>query len=96
MNDELILQLEDDEDFNIDITDPVPQITYKDYRKLDNKPQINGVELIGNKTLDELGGYTSEQVNNLISNERTRWGEALNAAVNAEECLTFWHLKDIV
>lgn len=26
----------------------------KDYEKLDNKPQINGEELIGNKTSDDL------------------------------------------
>lgn len=27
----------------------------KDYEKLKNKPQINGVELIGNKSLEDLG-----------------------------------------
>ena len=29
--------------------------TNGDYEKLDNKPRINGVELSGNKTLEELG-----------------------------------------
>lgn len=30
-------------------------IEQKDYAKLENKPQINNIELIGNKTLEELG-----------------------------------------
>lgn len=30
---------------------PVP---VRDYELLDNKPQINGVELIGNKTMSEI------------------------------------------
>lgn len=41
-----------------------------DYRELDNKPKINDVELIGNKTLEELdiqpkGDYLAETLTNL-------------------------------
>ena len=42
-----------------------------DYNELDNKPSINGVELKGNKTLEELGidltnFYTKEEVDDKI------------------------------
>ena len=33
-----------------------------DYRKLANKPQINGVELVGNKTTKELGIEAGKEV----------------------------------
>lgn len=32
-----------------------PGTTEKDYEKLDNKPQINGVELTSNKSFEDLG-----------------------------------------
>ena len=44
-----------------------------DYNPLSNKPKINNVELIGNKTGSDLGllseddALTNEQLNNLIS-----------------------------
>lgn len=46
----------------------VEQITIStdDYNLLRNKPSINGVTLSGNKTLDELGVYSSEQVDALL------------------------------
>jgi len=37
----------------VDMTKTVIETT--DYNKLENKPSIEGNELIGNKTLDELG-----------------------------------------
>ena len=39
------------EKLNLGNTVPVP---IRDYEKLDNKPRINGVELIGNKTTAQL------------------------------------------
>lgn len=41
------------------------------YEKLENKPLINGVELVGNKTLEELGIATKEDVENAIKNNIT-------------------------
>ena len=45
----------------------------RNYEQLSNKPKINNVELIGNKTGSDLGllsendALTNEQLNNLIS-----------------------------
>lgn len=49
-----------DEDNQIKITSDAVNMTKTiiettDYNKLENKPSIEGNELIGNKTLDELG-----------------------------------------
>lgn len=41
------------------ITNPLivkKTIVEKDYNNLENKPSINGVTLVGNKTLEEIGG----------------------------------------
>lgn len=38
-----------------DLVTPVEHIWVKDYNELSNKPQINTVELIGNKSLPEIG-----------------------------------------
>ena len=34
----------------------------KNYNELINKPQVNGVTLVGNKTLNELGTYTKDEI----------------------------------
>ena len=52
-NDDLILTLDGDEDIDLTMGE-VPVNT--DYNHLVHKPQINGVELIGNKLLSELIG----------------------------------------
>ena len=41
---------------------PVPE---RDYEKLSKKPQINGVELIGNKTTRQLGIEVTDPLTNL-------------------------------
>lgn len=46
-----------------------------DYEALDNKPQVNGVELIGDKTLAELGIASESALNDLAT---------LVGSVNAE------------
>lgn len=38
------------------------------YEDLSNKPKINDVELVGNKTLDDLGIASKEYVDDLIGN----------------------------
>lgn len=39
-----------------------------DYNDLINKPKVNGVELTGEKTLDDLGVASKEEINNSLSN----------------------------
>ena len=57
-------------DINIDVTQPeqvtpieLEVSTGVSYPILDKKPQINGVELVGDKTAEELGLATKEEVN---------------------------------
>ena len=52
-------------DFNIDTVEGT-----RNYEKLTNKPQINSVELLGNKSLDQLGiqeagDYADTRITNL-------------------------------
>lgn len=53
------------------------------YNSMTNKPSINGVELIGNKSLEDLGisGVTEEQLDEAIDDERTA-REAADTAIN--------------
>lgn len=37
------------------------------YNQLSNKPSIGGVQLIGDKSIDDLGGYTSTEIDQKIS-----------------------------
>lgn len=77
---ELEIKLEEEEIFDISIDDEdtlnaslendIVEIIEKNYKKLDNKPSINNVELIENKTLEDLniqkkGDYASETLTNL-------------------------------
>lgn len=40
-----------------------------DYNVLENKPQINGIELIGNKTSSDLKIYTQEEVDYMLADK---------------------------
>jgi len=52
---EIVIELEDD-NIDIDIQNEATRtITEKDYNNLENKPQINNITLIDNRSLDELG-----------------------------------------
>ena len=57
MDDEEIATIEEDEEEEIAIMEEDIQYVEgtSDYEELENKPQINGVELIGNKSLNDLG-----------------------------------------
>lgn len=67
MENELVIELEEDvldisintENENVEVeiegSDTVSTGTTKDYEKLHNKPQIEGVELVENRTFEELG-----------------------------------------
>lgn len=42
----------------INVTTTIPsKVLEKDYNKLENKPSINGVELQGDKSFEDLGRY---------------------------------------
>lgn len=70
------LELEDEETSDIDIenSDVVGTGETTNYEKLKNKPQINSVELLGDKSSDELGlqdemeALTNTEIESLINN----------------------------
>lgn len=47
-------------------------VTENNYNDLRNKPSIQGVELAGNKTLNDLHGYTQDQIDNKLSAKANR------------------------
>lgn len=51
---DIILDEQNSIDAEIENSDIVPTGTTKNYEILDNKPQINGVELVGNKNANDL------------------------------------------
>lgn len=64
--DELILELQEENDpLSIELQMPVPISPTKDYEALENKPRINGVELIGNKTSRELHIQETDALSNV-------------------------------
>lgn len=46
----------------MNVSGSVRPVINTDYEQLENKPQINGVELDGNKTFEELGEQTITNV----------------------------------
>lgn len=46
----------------MNVSGSVRPVINTDYEQLENKPQINGVELSGNKTFEELGEQTITNV----------------------------------
>lgn len=46
--------------------DTATVVTVDNYNDLRNKPQIEGVELVGDKSLNDLGAYTDDQVDTLL------------------------------
>ena len=86
--------------------------TETDYRNLSNLPQINGVELVGNKSLPALGiapasttttaeqaaadisAHAADTTIHVTAAEKADWSNHLAVAVNANECLTFFHVND--
>lgn len=52
--------------------DEAIMVSVNDYEELRNKPSIAGVELTGNKSLDDLGAYTKAQVDNKLSAKANR------------------------
>ena len=52
--DNLNINLEDEESLNVNLLEGIP-VSMDDYNALRNHPSINGEELIGNKTFEQLG-----------------------------------------
>lgn len=52
--------------------DTATVVTVDNYNDLRNKPQIEGVELVGDKSLNDLGAYTDDQVDTLLSAKADR------------------------
>ena len=47
--------------------EPIEFVSYRSYNQLDDKPQINGVEIVGNKTSSDLG--ITAQINSAVNSE---------------------------
>lgn len=62
---------------------PTP-ISYTDYTRLTNKPSINGVMLVGNKTLDDLGININDATLTIKQGDATLGTFSANASENAE------------
>lgn len=66
--------------------EPIEVVAYRSYNQLDDKPQINGVELVGNKTSSDLG--ITAQINSAVNSEaqtRQQADSALQGEIDAEE-----------
>ena len=60
-----LLQL--DQVYDVGLTTPIQMVSSNDYEDLINKPSINGVELMGNKSTDDLGIEIPEKVSDLTN-----------------------------
>lgn len=60
-----------------------------DYNDLENKPQINGVELTGNKTSGDLKMYTQEEVDDLLYDKMDKPYKPITITddITIEDCL---------
>ena len=52
--------------------DATTVVAIDNYNDLRNKPQIEGVELVGDRSLNDLGAYTDDQVDTLLSAKADR------------------------
>lgn len=79
MGDEIIIEELEDEEIiinelssneDIEVSEEnIVNIGTKDYKELYNKPSIEGVELVNNKTFEDLGvtGLTNLEIENLLN-----------------------------
>lgn len=76
--------------------EPIEFVSYRSYDQLYDKPQINGVELIGNKTSSDLG--ITAQINSAVNSEaqiRQESDSTLQGKIDAEETARKAADKDI-
>ena len=64
----IILKEQNSIDAEIENSDIVPTGTTTDYEKLNNKPKIEGVELVDNRSFEDLGmkSLTNSELENLL------------------------------
>ena len=55
------LSVADDNGISLGASDTI-NIAVKSYNRLEDKPQIEGVELVGNKSLSDIGAYSKSEV----------------------------------
>lgn len=65
MGNEFELQFSSQQPFSLEMQEPVRTAGATNYEQLNNKPQINGVELSGNKTTEQLGIQQTRPLSNL-------------------------------
>lgn len=76
--------------------EPIEFVSYRSYNQLDDKPQINGVEIVGNKTSSDLG--ITAQINSAVNSEaqtRQQADSTLQGKIDAEETARKAADKDI-
>ena len=61
---EVSFMFDSEQETLLETGDPVIPIETRNYEILDNKPQINGVELLGNKTSSQLKIKESDSMSN--------------------------------
>lgn len=59
------LTVSDDNDISLGASDTI-NIAVKSYNKLEDKPQIEGVELVSNKSLSDIGAYSKSEVDAIV------------------------------
>ena len=62
------LTVSDDNDISLGASDTI-NIAVKSYNKLEDKPQIEGVELVGNKSLSDIGAYSKSEVDAIVQSK---------------------------
>lgn len=79
MKEEIVIEIKQDEELIIDdngsqvTIEPeeshIVKVLYKNYENLNNKPKIEGVELVNNKTFKELGAksLTNLEIEKLLN-----------------------------
>lgn len=65
---DIILDEQNSIDAEIENSDIVPTGITTDYKKLNNKPKIEGVELVDNRSFEDLGmkSLTNSELENLL------------------------------
>lgn len=59
------LSVADDNGISLGASDTI-NIAVKSYNRLEDKPQIEGVELVGNKSLSDIGAYSKSEVDAIV------------------------------
>lgn len=70
-NNDIVLRVGGDESTTLSVG-TTTLVSTSDYEELRNLPSIEGVELIGNKTLDELNAYTQDQVDAKLADKANK------------------------